>query len=126
MLILVVDDDQPILDVVQEFLEGEGYQVATCRSGSQCVQMVKQLQPAVVILDLLVEDVPGLTILELIKADPDISATPVLLCSASPTELRRVDPQHLGAGVGLLAKPFELDDLLEKLNQLARDNAPLS
>jgi CheY-like chemotaxis protein len=119
--ILVVDDDSSFLRMLQDVLEDEGYQVETLSESAQCVHLVKQLQPALVILDLFLEDLPGLKVLELIKADPETATIPVLLCSASTADLERVEPQLLRQGVERLSKPFELEDLIEKVHCLTGD-----
>src|SRR5438105_15050196 len=104
--ILVVDDTPALLDVVRKALEGEGYVVATCLESRCAVEMANTFQPDVVMLDVIMPE---------LSTDPRFARTPVIVCTAYVAmamgrlaELKGPD-QHLG----LLPKPFELEELLE-------------
>jgi CheY-like chemotaxis protein len=113
--ILVVDDTPALLDVVRKTLESEGYVVATCLESRVAVEMATSFEPDVIMLDVIMPEVTGWEVLELLRADPRFVRTPVIVCTAYVAiamgrlaELKGPD-QHLG----LLPKPFELEELIE-------------
>jgi two-component system phosphate regulon response regulator PhoB len=113
--ILVVDDTPALLDVVRSALEAEGYRVVTCLESRHAVRLALQEQPDVIMLDVVMPEVSGWEVLAQLRSDPGFARTPVIVCTAYVAEalgrlaeLRGPD-QHLG----LLPKPFELEELLE-------------
>src|SRR5919198_1121478 len=111
--ILIVDDTPALLDVVRKTLETEGYAVATCLESRYAVEMALSFRPDVVMLDVVMPEVSGWEVLASLRADPSFARTPVIVCTAYISEalgrlaeLRGPD-QHLG----LLPKPFELEEL---------------
>src|SRR5215208_1327314 len=118
-LILMIDDHQPTLQIMSEFLLAEmDCQVEVCNGELEQIELIKRLHPSLVILDLLMPGLSGEQILELMKGDPEIAATPVLLWSASPVQLGRIKPELLQGRVDCLGKPFGLEELLQKIQQL--------
>jgi CheY-like chemotaxis protein len=113
--ILVVDDTPALLDVVRGCLEDEGFRVATCLESRNAVRLAQQERPDVIMLDVVMPEVSGWEVLAALRADPAFARTPVIVCTAYVSEalgrlaeLRGPD-QHLG----LLPKPFELEELTE-------------
>lgn len=113
--ILVVDDTPALLDVVRTALEAEGYRVVTCLESREAVRLAFEERPDVIMLDVVMPEVSGWEVLAQLRSDPAFARTPVIVCTAYVAEalgrlaeLRGPD-QHLG----LLPKPFELEELLE-------------
>jgi len=117
-VVLVVEDDRATCELFRLLLEGEGYQVATCSDGPQSYPQASELRPDVVVLDLVMPAVSGREVMTLLKEDPRTKHIPILICSAAMGELERLPPSVLQQGVDVLPKPFELDDLLSKINRL--------
>ncbi len=114
--ILVVDDTPALLDVVRKCLESEGYVVITCLESRHAMRLAREERPDVVMLDVVMPEVSGWDVLAELRADPAFRNTPVIVCTAYVAEalgriveLQRGPDQH----VGLLPKPFELDELYE-------------
>ena len=111
--IMVSDDDLGILECVKLMLEFEGYTVQTTPMGSSLLTL-KEL-PDLILLDIWMSGVDGREICRLLKADPKTSHIPVMLFSAS-THLS-LSASEAGAD-DYLEKPFEMHDLLKKIEQL--------
>ena len=111
--ILVVDDDPDIRDSLREVLEDEGYEVACVGNGREALDHLKTTnpRPCVILLDLMMPVMDGQEMLRRLKEDPELSKTPVVVMSAG-----RVSKSEL-QGSRFLAKPFELDDLLETVTE---------
>jgi CheY-like chemotaxis protein len=117
-LILAVDDDTIFLELLEELLKDEGYPVQACTQGDQCPPTVKELQPALVILDVRLPQLSGLAVVDLLKRDPQTAAIPVLVCSASTPALQTAERRLQEHGVQILPKPFDLQELLDKIKQM--------
>ena len=122
--ILAVDDDETILDLFREVLgDDEGYRVSL-RASAPAPAEVADLAPDLIVLDLLLGgDAGGLDLHAALRLDPRTREIPVVLCSAAHEHVRRLGADQLGAGVGLVLKPFDLDELLAEIQQGLRRRA---
>jgi two-component system alkaline phosphatase synthesis response regulator PhoP len=68
--ILIADDDPDILEAITTVLRTAPYQVATAKNGEQCVEMVRQRRPDVLILDLLMPKMDGFAVIRELQSDP--------------------------------------------------------
>lgn len=120
--VLVVDDTPALLDLVRETLEGAGYEVFTCLQGRDALAMARREQPHVLMLDLVMPEVSGWEVLEGLRGDPALGPIPVVICTAYAAEaLGRLDELQKLMGnrhLGLLPKPFDLDELLEVIGSV--------
>ena len=118
--ILVVDDEPAVREAIRAGLEFEGYQVAMAADGLAALEQVAKQAPDVVVLDVMMPGMDGLTMLRRLRSvDP---AMPVLLLTARDTVGDRVTGLDLGAD-DYLTKPFDLDELLARLRSLLRRGA---
>ncbi len=116
--VLVVDDDDVIRQLITINLELEGFEVTTAVDGQDCLDKVKDVDPVVVTLDIMMPRVDGWETAGRLRADPDTAGVKVVLLSARAQEadLRRGD----GLGVdSYLTKPFDPDDLIATVRRLA-------
>ena len=108
---------------MRRVLEDENYQVSILQEGRQAFMHVKTTLPDLLILDLKLGDVSGQDVLKQLKQDDGTSDVTIIVYTAAVLEAEEVsqliqsDPQHY-ASVHLLQKPFELDALLNTVEQL--------
>jgi two-component system chemotaxis response regulator CheY len=114
-LVLVVDDDPDILDAICDILEVEHYRVARARNGLEALDRVEQERPAVILLDLMMPVMDGVTFAHALHARPQVADIPILVISADGNPARAAS---VGAR-GYLAKPFDIDALLGHIIALA-------
>lgn len=114
--ILVVDDHQPIRDLVRRYLERDGFAVLTAGSGAAALDLIRTASPALVVLDLGLPDVPGETVLRELRAAHD---TPVLILSARAGEDDRLAGLGLGAD-DYVTKPFSPRELALRVRAILR------
>ncbi len=114
--VLVVDDHQPIRDLVRRYLEGDGFAVLTAGTGAAALELVRSASPALVVLDLGLPDVAGETVLREIRAAAD---TPVLILSARAGEEDRLTGLGLGAD-DYVTKPFSPRELALRVRAILR------
>ena len=107
MLVLVVDDDPSQRDLLARFLERKGFSVQTAPDGQTGLALAKQLHPRAIMLDVMMPQMDGWSVLSAIKADPDLAAIPVVLVTF-------VNEPALGDSLGaaeLVQKPVNWEQL---------------
>ena len=109
--VLVIDDDQTVRDLMTRFLHQEGYNVALARDGAEGLERIRELMPAAVLLDILMPEVDGWSVLEACKDDPEIADIPVIVLTISDNRKRAY---ALGAS-DFLVKPVDRNRLREVL-----------
>ncbi|HSH77559.1 MAG TPA: response regulator [Herpetosiphonaceae bacterium] len=110
-VVLVVDDEQPILRVVQDVLEDEGFSVLVAPNGSEGLAIAVRERPDVIITDFMLPGINGRALRERLKHDPRTARIPVLLMSAA------YKPQPEDGFVGVIPKPFSIDELVQRAYQ---------
>ena len=113
--VLIVDDDPQVLQWLHEALTEQGYEVHTARNGLEGLAAVRQQQPAVILLDLMMPVVDGAGFMELYRRVPGPHAPIVVLSVAAG----RYRPDALAHAEEVLAKPFSLDRLLQIVGEHA-------
>jgi DNA-binding response OmpR family regulator len=117
--ILVLDDNQDILDIVQETLAYEKFDVKGTAEGSEVIPLVEEFEPDLVILDYRVSGANGGEICRQIKSHPRFNNIPVIIFSAYINN----DSELLTYGCdAIINKPFDLTELVEKVNALVSKN----
>jgi two-component system response regulator MprA len=119
--VLVVDDEPAVREALTSSLVFEGYEVVTASDGISAMDRVEQDQPDVVVLDVLMPRMDGLTACRRLRAQG--STVPVLMLTARDMVGDRVTGLDAGAD-DYLVKPFELDELLARIRALLRRLGP--
>ncbi|NNJ13315.1 response regulator [Chloroflexales bacterium ZM16-3] len=118
-MVVVVDDDDVAQKLLRHYLEAQGYAVTAVLDSRHAIERIRQIQPQLVILDVLMPHLDGWEVLAELKTRPDISAIPVLICSIMEQQRLAIT---LGANDYLL-KPINEAALLMRINRLV---APLA
>ena len=117
--VLIVDDDEEIRALLQDMLLEEGYQVGTARDGQEALELLQREGGWVILLDIMMPNVDGREVIRQLQANEALrDRNKVALMSAGGRLAQ--ERLHLPAVVeALLPKPFDLDDVLAVVNQLA-------
>jgi CheY-like chemotaxis protein len=111
--VLVIDDDASNVALYRAILEEEGYRVSAACSPVLEPQEITSAAPDLILLDLRLGTVTGgAELLVRLKADARTRGVPVLICSADHQQLTAMQDQRVDWDCGMLAKPFDLTDLL--------------
>lgn len=115
--ILLVEDNETNITMVLNYLEVHNFQVVLARNGLEAVQMAKQYQPDVILMDIQMPEMDGLEATRQIRVDQETNSIPIIALTAlaMPGDLERC----LAAGANdYMAKPVRLKQLLDKIMQL--------
>ena len=118
--ILVVEDTPDLLEMFSFWLEQAGYKVFQAATGEECLRIVREELPDLVLLDVMLPDLDGLEVCRRIKSDRDTAAVLVIHISGMRTSADN-EAEGLEAGAdGYLTKPVEPSALLAHVNALLR------
>jgi CheY-like chemotaxis protein len=113
-LVLAIDDDPQVLSLYERYLHTKGLQVLSLTDPSSAIQRAAELQPFAILLDIMMPGLDGWQVLGALKANPQTSSIPVIICSI-------IEEQERGFSLGAadyLVKPILEDDMIHSLNRL--------
>ena len=114
--ILVVDDEERMVRFIRLNLEHDGFQVSEAFNGRQAVQRLRDINPDLILLDVMMPDLNGFEVLEMIR---EISNVPVIMLTAKGEEDDRVQGLELGAD-DYVTKPFSPRELVSRVKAVLR------
>jgi DNA-binding response OmpR family regulator len=106
-VVLVVDDERPIVDLLQDLLQDQGYEVRRAYDGMTALQLIEREQPDLVVTDVMMPRLDGLALFNEIRTRTP--TLPVILMSAAVTP-RKIDATFV-------PKPFDIDTLLDLVDE---------
>ena len=121
--IIVVEDEPDLVDVVTYNLEREGYSVLASQRGDEGLNLIRSEAPDLVLLDLMLPGMDGLSICRQMKSDSSTKEIPIIIASAKGEESDVVIGLEMGAD-DYLAKPFSPRELLARIRAVLRRGAP--
>src|SRR5581483_8941930 len=116
MQILVVDDEPSLVQTIAYALRKEGYEVVTAADGAVGLEIVRQSQPNLIVLDLMLPGVDGLEVCRRIRR---VSSVPIIMLTARAEEVDRVIGLEVGAD-DYLTKPFSVRELVARIRAQLR------
>jgi two-component system response regulator MprA len=120
-LILIAEDDPEVRQALERILSFEGYEHVSASDGAAALEAIKEHEPSMIILDVMMPFVDGLEVCRTIRSRGD--RTPVLMLTAREEIPDRVAGLDAGAD-DYVAKPFSLDELLARIRALLRRAEP--
>jgi two-component system phosphate regulon response regulator PhoB len=120
--ILVVEDEPDLLEAVVFALKKEGMKPVACRDGEEALRLVKERQPDLVLLDLMLPGLDGIEVCRRLRASEETARIPIIMVTAKAEETDAV----IGLGVGAddyVRKPFGLKELVARVRSILRRGA---
>ena len=121
--ILVVEDDIALCELLTWNLGAEGYEVRSTGDGEEALVMVREQAPDAIILDWMVEQVPGIEVCRQLRKDKATSRVPILMLTARGEEEDRIRGLKTGAD-DYVTKPFSPRELMARVEALLRRSQP--
>jgi DNA-binding response OmpR family regulator len=114
--ILVVEDDLTLLEALEYNLAGEGYAVITAADGLTALEVARDEQPDLIVLDLMLPRLDGFEVCRILRRETNV---PILMLTARSDEVDRIVGLEVGAD-DYLTKPFSMRELLARVKALLR------
>lgn len=114
--ILIIEDDKNLLDIVNTYLQSEGFDTVTANDGKDGMKLFNEKNPSLILLDVMLPDMDGRSILKEIRSISDI---PVLMMTARGEEYDRIMGFELGAD-DYIVKPFSPKELVARCRAILR------
>lgn len=117
--VLIVEDDLGTLNLLSQIVERAGYEPILARGGQEGLDLLQERGADLVLLDLIMKDMDGWALLRTIRVDDRLGTVPVIIISAKhPAEDPRQMEEHAGMFEEYLVKPFEVDELVNKMAEV--------
>jgi len=112
--ILIIEDEATLIDKLSSKLESEGYKVITEMNGEVGLDRVRSEKPDLVVLDIMLPGLDGLSICRLVRNDPQTARVPIIMLTARGTEVDKIIGLESGAD-DYIVKPFGLGEFLARV-----------
>lgn len=116
MKILLVDDEKRILEVLEAYLEREGYEIHCADNGIDALKKAKNINPDLIVLDLMLPDISGEEVCRLVRKESDV---PIIMLTAKSAEDDRINGIVIGAD-DYLTKPFSPREVVVRVQAILR------
>lgn len=114
--ILVVDDEKRIVEIVQAYLERDGFKVITAYDGESALEIARRQSPDLLVLDLMLPEVSGWDVCRTLRQDSDI---PIIMLTARDESSDKIVGLELGAD-DYVTKPFDPKELVSRVKAVLR------
>ncbi len=121
--VLFVDDDPYTLETLNKSVEILGHQAILARSGKEALTLAAEQVPDLIITDMMLPDMDGLILLNLLSQDIATAPIPVVMLSASP-EIDIAELSEVAGAKAYLNKPIRLQTLLDVIQRFTSSNIP--
>jgi len=115
--ILLIEDEEIMIDILQRKLAKEGYEISLARNGEDGLKEMKEIEPDLILLDIIMPKMGGFEVMEAMGKDSKLKKIPVIVISNSgqPVEINRV--KKMGAKDWLIKTEFDPQEVLEKVKK---------
>lgn len=119
MTILVVDDEQPIIELIRYNLQKEGFTVFAAENGERALELARTEKPNLIILDLMLPDMGGFDVCRILRNDTATAQIPIIMATAKSSDSDVVFGLELGAD-DYITKPFSPKVLVARVKRVLR------
>ena len=119
--ILAVDDNENVLELITEILEGEGFSVLTTTEGADAIELATQTKPDLILLDLIMPGMDGMKVLKLMRKKQELVSVPIVFLTATKDEKTVKQGEKYGVSV-YLTKPFSPLLLIKRVKGILQSN----
>src|SRR5271168_5184519 len=114
--ILLVDDENDFIELLQYKLAGQGYDFIVANDGVQALSQARQFKPDLILLDILLPDMDGLSVCEILKRQPATKKIPVIFMSALSSDVTKRTAAMQAED--FFTKPLDLERLVNRVRDL--------
>ena len=123
--VLVVDDEPEFAELLEHVLHANDFECSVAGTGQEALDKARNLRPDAVILDIMLPDLDGFTICEMLRRHPGTSKIPILMLTCLGGAMCRLNGSSAGAD-DYLTKPLKMPDLIVHIQSAIRHRAEAS
>jgi CheY-like chemotaxis protein len=123
--LMLVDDEPEVVNLLSVILSMYGYEVVGFTSGAVALAAAREQKPDLLLVDLIMPGMDGLSLVEAFDRDPDLAGMPVLMLTGLATGDVIVGANQQGPGIGILEKPCEPERIAAEVTRLLGEAAHL-
>jgi len=120
--ILIVEDEADMVNALKIRLEATGYEVVVASNGQEGLSKARREKPDLIILDVMLPKMDGLTVCRMLKFDEKFQKTPIMMLTAKSQKKDVQQGKEMGADA-YMTKPFKSEELLETIEGLLKGKA---
>ena len=121
--ILIVEDEPGTLNLIEQIVMRAGYEPVLARGGEDALRTTQEGGIDLILLDLMLKDIDGWTVLTTLKADPQSSHVPVIIITGKTPAEHRAQVENLAnLYEAYFVKPFEIDELVARIAEALQDS----
>ena len=120
MKVLVIDDEPDVVFLMETRLESRGHKMLSANNGKAGIALAKKEQPDLILLDIMMPEMDGFKVLEMLKSDPLTKNIPVIGLTASIAVVKAGTFIEKG-GTDCMTKPFEASELYQKIDAAVKN-----
>jgi DNA-binding response OmpR family regulator len=121
--VVCIEDETEMVDLVRLILSREGFEVIGAPGGIEGLQTIEDLQPQLVLLDLMMPDMDGWEVYQRMKSNPNTSSIPVIVVTARAQSIDKVLGLHIAKVDDYITKPFGPAELLRSVEKVLSEKA---
>ena len=115
--ILLIEDEEIMIDLLQRKLTQEGYEVSLAKDGVEGLEMIKEIKPDLILLDIVMPNKNGFEVMEEIQVDEALKDIPIIVISNSGQPVEIDKAKKLGARDWLIKTEFDPQEVIEKVKK---------
>src|SRR5947207_5660826 len=112
--LLIVEDNTELLELLRLGLKEAGYSISTATNGLEAIKKARSVDPDLILLDLVLPELDGFAVCEVLRHDPATAATPIIMLTGLTSEFTRYAGLESGADE-YVTKPASADQLLPRI-----------
>jgi len=116
--VVCIEDEPGVIELIRLILERRGLKVVGAGSGVQGLEVVRQVRPSLVLLDLMMPGMDGWEVYRRMKADAIMKTIPVIIVTAKAEGIDEVLAKHIAKVDDYIKKPFSLQELLQSIDRV--------
>jgi len=116
--IVCIEDEPEMIDLIQLILNRRGFEVLGAPGGKEGLEMVREVLPDLVLLDLMMPDMDGWEVYQQMKAEESTRNIPVIIVTAKAQNIDKVLGLHIAKVDDYIAKPFGPQELIESVERI--------
>ena len=122
-IVVCIEDEPAMIDLVKLILKNRGFEVQGALGGKEGLELIREVKPDLVLLDLMMPDINGWDVYQQMKADEAMQEIPVIVVTAKAQNIDKVLGLHIAKVQDYITKPFSPADLLKSVRRVLGEEA---